>query len=640
MSLTHSPKIVTDGLVMYYDMPNGKSFVGAPVTNTLDNPSINGYPTYGNGWGTYNTNQYNGAQYFSIGTIASVSGNIVTTTAAHPLFSYSVVTPQSSGGGLTAGTYYTIKKLSSTTFTLHAYNGSQDGSQGYINPATGTHKVFDDFANDVRVAVSESGFPTMWWGPPHTPNSCLVKEIIPSGFTGILGRAATDCIRLHWIQPDGVVDGMAYGPNGAVVAGQVYTVSFWTRSVTPSAVGQSLSYQIYNHGVVAAAGYSFGAVLGPVGVWTKQSMTFTPVNPNCISYFFPSTGNMKVDVANIQFEVGSVANNFMAGTRYANNNLESTPNYPTWNQSAASASGGTLTFTSGSYTNKGTWDLYKTYSGLSTGTNYTWSALVKKGTATNFIVTMNNTQAWDTGPADVFSEFSSTEWKRVSITGTTTSGSFNIHLGSSYNTGFRDIVQTGGTILIQDVRLQLTSSQTSIKDLTDQNTIAATSLTYASDGTFSFNNNYADIVNSTLISGNNPYTIDAWYNSVSGTGAIFGNYGSGYTTNTIWVFAGGLYFNGSYYITSYSSRITGKHNICVTRDSAGAINVYFDGILDSSFSNTTAVSTSQNYRIGADVNGAGEPFNGSIYSVKVYSRALSAAEVSQNFNALRGKYGI
>ena len=301
MSLTHSPKIVTDGLVLYYDMPNGKSFVGAPITNVLDGASVNGYPTYNNGWGTYNTNNYGSGTYFSIGTISSISGNIINTSAAHPLYTYNVVNPQSSGGGVSAGTNYIVKKLSSTSFSLHAWNGSQDGSQGYINPATGNHKVFDDFANDVRISVSASGFPTMWWGAPHVANSCIVKEIIPGGFTGILGRTATDCIRLHWIQPDGITDGMAYGPNGPVVAGQVYTVSFWTRSVTPSAVGQSLNYQIYNHGVVSPAGYYFSAVLGPVGVWTKHSMTFTPVNPNCISYWFPSTGNMKVDLANIQF---------------------------------------------------------------------------------------------------------------------------------------------------------------------------------------------------------------------------------------------------------------------------------------------------------------------------------------------------
>ena len=35
-----------------------------------------------------------------------------------------------------------------------------------------------------------------------------------------------------------------------------------------------------------------------------------------------------------------------------------------------------------------------------------------------------------------------------------------------------------------------------------------------------------------------------------------------------------------------------------------------------------------------------EPWSGNIPQVSVYNRALSAAEISQNFNALRGRYGI
>ena len=46
MSLTHSPKIVTDGLVMYYDMSNTKkSWKGYPTTNqfTLPTSDTNGF---------------------------------------------------------------------------------------------------------------------------------------------------------------------------------------------------------------------------------------------------------------------------------------------------------------------------------------------------------------------------------------------------------------------------------------------------------------------------------------------------------------------------------------------------------------------------------------------------------------------
>ncbi len=490
-------------MVLCLDMDNGKSFVGGPITNTLDNPPINAYPTYGNGWGTYNTNQYNGNTYFSIGSISSVSNNIVTTSSPHPLFSYSVVTPQTSGGGVTAGTNYLIKKLSATTFSLHAWNSSQDGSQGYINPATGTHKVFDDFANDVRISVNASGFPTMWWGPPHLPNSCLVKELIPGGFTGIRGRAATDCIRLHWIQPDGIGDGMAYGPNGAVVAGQPYTVSFWTRSVTPSAVGQNLSFSIYNHGVVTPAGYGFAAVLGPVGVWTKHSMTFTPTNPNCISYWFPSSGNMKVDLANIQYEAGSVANNFVAGTR---------------------------------------------------------------------------------------------------------------------------------------------STTEVIKDLSSINTFTANSLTYASNSTFSFNgsNDKITLNTNTLISGNSDYTIDvAFKTSANSTDYIFGNYGSANTAGLeyyVWQSKLNNYISGN--TQSATTLNVGQWYIASVTRSGSTITHYLNGVLDGSSTNTASISTNNPFTIGNGHDYTSEAFGGTIGAIKVYNRALSAAEVKQNFSALRGRYGI
>lgn len=321
MGTTYSPRVATDGLIMYYDMNNTqKSWRGAPVTNLLPTPTVNSLPTTGNGWGTYNTNQYNGATYFSIGTISSVSSNIVTTASAHPLRSYDVVNPQTSGGGLTGGTHYLVKKISATQFSLHTWNSSQDGSQGYINPATGTHKVYDDFANDVRISINSSSFPTMWWGAPHLPNSGLVKEIRTNGCS-IPGIPTTDCMRLYHTRPDSVTDGMAYGVDTPVTAGVAHTVSFWTKTVNAAAVGQYIGYQIYNYGVVSPAGYSFNATLGPVGVWVKQSMTFTPVNPTCISYFFPSSGNIIYDLAHIQFETGSTASAWTNSSRSTTQSL-------------------------------------------------------------------------------------------------------------------------------------------------------------------------------------------------------------------------------------------------------------------------------------------------------------------------------
>ncbi len=500
MSILQSPKIVTDGLVFYYDMNNGKSFVGAPVTNTLPTPSLNGLPTTGNGWGTYNTNQYNNNTYFSIGSISSVSSNIVTTSGNHPLRSYDVVTPQTTGGGVTAGTNYLVKKLSNTTFSLHSYNSSQDGSQGFINPATGNHKVYDDFANDVRISVNATSFPTMWWGPPHLPNSALVKEIISQGFTGIPGRPPTDCIRLHHNRTD-TTDGMAYGPDAAVVAGTPYTVSFWARSVSPSAVGTTGSYQIYNYGATTPSGYSVGYTLGPVGEWRKYTLTFTPNNPLAISYWFPGTGGIKYDLANIQFEAGSVANNFVAGSR---------------------------------------------------------------------------------------------------------------------------------------------SSTEVLRDITGNYILTPTNLSYSSSGTFSFSgSSYIDLNSSNIITGNNAFTVEAWY-TTTGTTAdeIFGNYGSASTSNTLWISGRyGVYINSAVYFPGAPIG-AGTYHMVVTRNESGNTILYRNGVQMNSGSLPASIAVTYNFRIGADVNGAAEPFTGSIHSVKVYNKVLTVDEIQQNFNTHRGRYGL
>ena len=305
-------------LILSYDVNDVQnSFKGEPTTNLLPSATVNALPTYGNGWGTYNTNQYGSGTYFSIGTVSSVSSNIVTMTAAHSLRTYDVMQPQTTGGGVTAGTNYYIKKVSSTQFSLHEYNSSQDGSQGYINPSTGTFKVHDSIATDTRISINATSFPTMWWGYPHLPNSGLVKEIIPNGFT-IPGRGIkTDCIRHHVFRSDGVVDGMAYGVDASFTSNSPVYISFYARANTASAVGQGVSFYNYTYNVVAANGYAFTATLGPVGEWRRFGYTFTSPNNTVISYWFPpgTSTPYSYDVANIQIEQKDHPTTFTTGTR-------------------------------------------------------------------------------------------------------------------------------------------------------------------------------------------------------------------------------------------------------------------------------------------------------------------------------------
>jgi hypothetical protein len=317
MATLYSPKIVTDGLVLALDAANVKSFRGEPTVNLLPNPTINAYPTTGNAWGTYNTNQYGNGNFFSIGTVSSVSSNIVTMTSTHSLRSYDVMRPQSTGGGVTANVDYLIKKISSTQFSLHEYNNSQDGTQGHINTATGNHKVYDAFANDVRISINSTNFPTMWWGYPHLPNSGLVKELRTNGFIHPDTYTITDSIKLHYIRTDGVKDGMSYGVDATVTAAQSVTVSFYTKSSDSRAVGKVIQYYIYNYGASATA-FSWNFTLGPVDVWQRQVFTYTPAYGTMISYWFPqSAGVYSWEWSNMQVEQKSYATAFVAGTRGA-----------------------------------------------------------------------------------------------------------------------------------------------------------------------------------------------------------------------------------------------------------------------------------------------------------------------------------
>lgn len=182
-----------------------------------------------------------------------------------------------------------------------------------------------------------------------------------------------------------------------------------------------------------------------------------------------------------------------------------------------------------------------------------------------------------------------------------------------------------------------------IIDLTGNYAITATNLNYNSDNTYSFFTNsvanYMDISSNSLISGTNPFTVEAFFTNDTGSGCILGNYGVGNTSNTFWLYAGGMYLNVNNYISNPGPRINGTHCICVSRDVSGNVKVYFDGVLDSTYTNTTSINAGQNFRIGADVNGAGEPFKGNIYSIKVYNRVLSDSECAANYNALKSRYG-
>ena len=82
-------------------------------------------------------------------------------------------------------------------------------------------------------------------------------------------------------------------------------------------------------------------------------------------------------------------------------------------------------------------------------------------------------------------------------------------------------------------------------------------------------------------------------------------------------------------------------NIVATFDGATA-KIYLNSIqLGTTASATTLFSVLNNdLTIGRLDSSFGRYFPGSIGPVFIYSRALTSSEISQNYNALKGRYGL
>ena len=145
-------------------------------------------------------------------------------------------------------------------------------------------------------------------------------------------------------------------------------------------------------------------------------------------------------------------------------------------------------------------------------------------------------------------------------------------------------------------------------------------------------------IGSALLSGSQDFTISAWVQSSGGTGTIFANYLAGnlqvlYSPSYI-----GLWLNGAVAYantaTYYSANIV---NLVAQRSSGTNITIYLNGQVIKTGTSNSTIGTTLDFRIGANTAN-GELFQGKLYNIQVYNRALSATEVLQNYNATKGRY--
>jgi hypothetical protein len=191
------------------------------------------------------------------------------------------------------------------------------------------------------------------------------------------------------------------------------------------------------------------------------------------------------------------------------------------------------------------------------------------------------------------------------------------------------------------------SNTQSLIDLTGNNIITANSITPNDDGSFSFNgtSDYLTL-GSNLVPGLGDFTVSVWFNKseIAANKYIwdFGSNGGTLCGPTPLRYYNPTVDTGSLlYTNGPVININTWYNIVVSRI-AGITSLYSNGILIGSEPDAGNIGTWGSLLTIGNYGGGGNYFyQGQISNFMVYKGVgLTAAQVQQNFNALRGRYNI
>lgn len=308
---------------------------------------------------------------------------------------------------------------------------------------------------------------------------------------------------------------------------------------------------------------------------------------------------------------------------------------------------------------------------LTAGVTYTYSIWCKTIAWTSLDIRRNE-------PGTYIAESKSVNvapgvWTRVDFTFTVNTGKSGSQVVGVY-VGNANISQPNQGIFLYAAQLEQTSVVTSyingtrsstqaILDIPiGSNTLAVSNLSYANNNTFSFdgNSSYVQSTSNCAITGSITLSaiIKPSYTGQTGPHSTIIGTDAGYPYGAklmnykniarygIWLGFGG--------VDSFEALIDGDINDNTIKmltaswnQSTGIANIYLNGALQSSISTAKTIPTvllDGKITIGTDYNSIGSAnknkFLGSIYYASIHNRALSTSEVAQNFQALRGRYGI
>jgi hypothetical protein len=153
-----------------------------------------------------------------------------------------------------------------------------------------------------------------------------------------------------------------------------------------------------------------------------------------------------------------------------------------------------------------------------------------------------------------------------------------------------------------------------------------------------------DYVGLPSINTNSNFTLNFWtkrsQNSFSPT-LFSGNVSTGYlqirNTSTEIILIKSFIENLGSFGSSTATTLNLIYNITITK-SGTTFSAYVNGDFKNTLTSTqTFTTTSQSLGINSSNS---EPYTGNIYQFSAYNRALTAAEIQQNYNALKSRFGL
>jgi hypothetical protein len=165
---------------------------------------------------------------------------------------------------------------------------------------------------------------------------------------------------------------------------------------------------------------------------------------------------------------------------------------------------------------------------------------------------------------------------------------------------------------------------------------------------FDGSDDYITIPNIYMGNGNVPWTINAWVRTTTtvnslGAGSVISNSSGGPVYSMLGVNAGRIVY-WTYQNDAWAQKLGNAtvndgvwHQLTWVNNSNSTMSMYVDGVLDASVANSTSGNNNPLDRIGGSWSAQ---FDGRISQLAIYnSKALTAAEVYQNFDALRKRFG-